>query len=192
MLDCISASGLAANSNIVQCCKPAYLFEHLPIRSHLKTTAFASPCYSAHPNLHSSCFVMLTSYNSHPCGLAGKGRIELLLALGATRMEATRETMQRCLVLALTPVLNQMSVMGVVSIPGMMTGQILGGTVPSQVPHKSASLSEMYKNNECQLPTAWCILAHMDGVLFMAQALAFGCQPKCAYCVDEQSAAPTF
>ncbi|KAL0038243.1 hypothetical protein WJX79_009937 [Trebouxia sp. C0005] len=62
----------------------------------------------------------------------GKGRIELLLALGATRMEATRETMQRCLVLALTPVLNQMSVMGVVSIPGMMTGQILGGTVPSQ------------------------------------------------------------
>lgn len=62
----------------------------------------------------------------------GKGRIELLLALGATRMEASRETMQRCLVLALTPVLNQMSVMGVVSIPGMMTGQILGGTVPSQ------------------------------------------------------------
>ena len=48
-------------------------------------------------------------------------------------MEATRETLQRCLVLALTPVLNQMSVMGVVSIPGMMTGQILGGTVPSQV-----------------------------------------------------------
>lgn len=50
-------------------------------------------------------------------------------------MEATRETMQRCLVLALTPVLNQMSVMGVVSIPGMMTGQILGGTSPSQVHH---------------------------------------------------------
>ena len=64
---------------------------------------------------------------------AGKGRIELLLAIGASRMEATRETLQRCLVLALTPVLNQMSVMGVVSIPGMMTGQILGGTVPSQV-----------------------------------------------------------
>lgn len=53
--------------------------------------------------------------------------------MGATRMEATRETLQRCLILALTPVLNQMSVMGVVSIPGMMTGQILGGTDPSQV-----------------------------------------------------------
>ena len=48
-------------------------------------------------------------------------------------MEATRETLQRCLILALTPVLNQMSVMGIVSIPGMMTGQILGGTDPSQV-----------------------------------------------------------
>lgn len=60
-------------------------------------------------------------------------------------MEATRETMQRCLVLALTPVLNQMSVMGVVSIPGMMTGQILGGTVPSQARHHSTPLSDMCK-----------------------------------------------
>ncbi len=83
-------------------------------------------------------------------------------------MEATRETMQRCLVLALTPVLNQMSVMGVVSIPGMMTGQILGGTVPSQVRHKSAFLPEMCKSNECRLPTMWCILAQMDGMLFLA------------------------
>lgn len=57
-------------------------------------------------------------------------------------MEATRETLQRCLVLALTPVLNQMSVMGVVSIPGMMTGQILGGTVPSQVPVPPAGTLE--------------------------------------------------
>ena len=65
--------------------------------------------------------------------MAGKGRIELLLAMGASRMEATRESVQRCLILALTPVLNQMSVMGIVSIPGMMTGQILGGTDPSQV-----------------------------------------------------------
>lgn len=70
---------------------------------------------------------------------AGKVRIELLLALGANRLEATSETMHRCLVLALTPVLNQMSVMGIVSIPGMMTGQILGGTSPSQVLFDSIS-----------------------------------------------------
>ena len=58
-------------------------------------------------------------------------------------MEATRETLQRCLVLALTPVLNQMSVMGVVSIPGMMTGQILGGTVPSQVPYCQPAMTSI-------------------------------------------------
>jgi len=35
---------------------------------------------------------------------------------------------------ALTPILNQMNVVGIVSIPGMMTGQILSGADPSQVP----------------------------------------------------------
>lgn len=33
--------------------------------------------------------------------------------------------LQRSLLVALTPVLNQLSVVGIVSIPGMMTGQIL-------------------------------------------------------------------
>ena len=31
------------------------------------------------------------------------------------------------------PILNQMNVVGIVSIPGMMTGQILSGSDPSQV-----------------------------------------------------------
>lgn len=35
--------------------------------------------------------------------------------------------------MALTPILNQMNVVGIVSIPGMMTGQILSGSDPSQV-----------------------------------------------------------
>ena len=105
-------------------------------------------------------------------------------------MEATRETMQRCLVLALTPVLNQMSVMGVVFIPGMMTGQILGGTVPSQVPHpQRISAKDVQTVMSLDLPT-WCILAQTDGVSFLAQAWSFCCQLECAYCVDEQSAAP--
>ena len=66
---------------------------------------------------------------------AGKDKIELLLSLGATRWEATREIIQRSIRVAITPVLNQMNVVGIVSIPGMMTGQILGGTDPSQVLH---------------------------------------------------------
>ena len=48
-------------------------------------------------------------------------------------MEATSEIVQRAARVALTPILNQMSVVGLVSIPGMMTGQILSGSDPSQV-----------------------------------------------------------
>ncbi|CAL8471622.1 g11164 [Coccomyxa elongata] len=62
----------------------------------------------------------------------GKDRIEQLLALGATRWEATQASIQRCVRVALTPILNQMNVVGIVSIPGMMTGQILSGSDPSQ------------------------------------------------------------
>lgn len=61
----------------------------------------------------------------------GRDRIEQLLALGASRLEASRESVQRAARMALMPLLNQMSVMGIVSIPGMMTGQILGGSDPA-------------------------------------------------------------
>lgn len=61
----------------------------------------------------------------------GRDRIELLLALGAGRMEALLHVRQRAVRTALTPLLNSMSVVGIVSIPGMMTGQILGGSQPS-------------------------------------------------------------
>ncbi|KAF8057780.1 hypothetical protein HT031_005964 [Scenedesmus sp. PABB004] len=60
----------------------------------------------------------------------GAERVERLLALGATRREASADLLRRALRLAMTPLLNQMSVVGLVSIPGMMTGQILGGGRP--------------------------------------------------------------
>ena len=63
---------------------------------------------------------------------AGKDRLELMLGLGATRMEAAKPLIQRSLATALQPSLNQMSTIGLVSIPGMMTGQILGGSSPAQ------------------------------------------------------------
>lgn len=56
-----------------------------------------------------------------------------MLALGASRLEATRGLLQDAVATALTPVLNQMAVIGLVSIPGMMTGQILGGSTPEKV-----------------------------------------------------------
>lgn len=62
---------------------------------------------------------------------SGRDKVEMLLALGATRLEATQDVIKQAARMALTPLLNQMNVVGVVSIPGMMTGQILGGSDPA-------------------------------------------------------------
>ncbi|KAI8051427.1 UPF0014 family [Syncephalis plumigaleata] len=57
-------------------------------------------------------------------------RIEVQLAFGATRWEAAKPTMVESIRLAMLPTINSMSVMGLITIPGMMTGQILGGEAP--------------------------------------------------------------
>ncbi len=56
--------------------------------------------------------------------------IEARLALGASRLEAFGAPVKRALRTALMPMLNSMAVSGVVSLPGMMTGQILSGVDP--------------------------------------------------------------
>ncbi|KAG1655638.1 hypothetical protein FOA52_008876 [Chlamydomonas sp. UWO 241] len=56
--------------------------------------------------------------------------IEWQLAMGANRWEATGPAIRRAIKTAITPLLNQMNVMGLVAIPGMMTGQILAGADP--------------------------------------------------------------
>lgn len=61
-----------------------------------------------------------------------KEEVISLLALGATPKEATKHINLRSLKLAMTPTLNSMASMGIVSIPGMMTGQILGGNSPTE------------------------------------------------------------
>lgn len=62
----------------------------------------------------------------------GRDRVESLLAFGATRWEAARPVAREAVRTGMVPIINVMSVVGVVSIPGMMTGQILGGTPPEQ------------------------------------------------------------
>ncbi|MEZ4247919.1 MAG: iron export ABC transporter permease subunit FetB [Polyangiales bacterium] len=57
-------------------------------------------------------------------------RVELELALGATRWEAARDPLRRAVRRGIVPIVNAMMVAGVVSLPGMMTGQILSGTEP--------------------------------------------------------------
>ena len=65
-------------------------------------------------------------------GSGGDG-LELMLCLGASRWEAARGPVARAAKLAMTPILNQLSVVGLVWIPGMMTGQMIAGADPAQV-----------------------------------------------------------
>ncbi len=53
--------------------------------------------------------------------------IEAQLALGASREQALRPTQLRALRSGLIPILNQMSAAGIITLPGMMTGQVLAG-----------------------------------------------------------------
>lgn len=52
------------------------------------------------------------------------------LMLGATLSEAARPYMRTSLKAAVGPLLSTMATLGIVSLPGMMTGQILGGSIP--------------------------------------------------------------
>ncbi len=61
---------------------------------------------------------------------ARRSEIEGLLALGATRWEAAHASVAAAVRTGMIPTLNSMAVMGVVSLPGMMTGQILAGASP--------------------------------------------------------------
>ena len=52
------------------------------------------------------------------------------LLLGATVSEAVTPFFRRALRASMTPVIGSMATLGIVSLPGMMTGQILGGALP--------------------------------------------------------------
>lgn len=56
--------------------------------------------------------------------------IETALCLGATARAASREAVRSAYRAALIPSINAMAAMGLVFLPGMMTGQILSGTEP--------------------------------------------------------------
>ncbi|KAI9238242.1 MAG: UPF0014 family [Podila humilis] len=56
-----------------------------------------------------------------------KEKIELYLSMGATRWEACRPVAVEALRTAMMPTINQMSIIGLISIPGMMTGQLIAG-----------------------------------------------------------------
>ncbi len=58
--------------------------------------------------------------------------IELRIAFGATRGEALAEPLREAVRTGMIPIINAMAAAGIVSLPGMMTGQILAGAPPLQ------------------------------------------------------------
>jgi putative ABC transport system permease protein len=57
-------------------------------------------------------------------------QVEMRLTLGATSWEAARPAIRQAVRIAMIPTINSMMVTGIVSLPGMMTGQLLSGIPP--------------------------------------------------------------
>jgi putative ABC transport system permease protein len=58
--------------------------------------------------------------------------VELLLSFGANSYEASSRLFREAVRIGTMPQLNSMAIIGIIAIPGMMTGQILGGSTVSE------------------------------------------------------------
>ena len=61
-----------------------------------------------------------------------RAEVELHLAFGASRREALAAPLRSAVRTGMIPIVNAMAAAGIVSLPGMMTGQILAGSPPLQ------------------------------------------------------------
>lgn len=61
---------------------------------------------------------------------ASKASIEMLLSLGATRKQALHACMQRIVKVSMIPTIDALKTVGIVQLPGMMTGMIIAGASP--------------------------------------------------------------
>lgn len=59
-----------------------------------------------------------------------RAEIEAYLALGADPATSTREPVRRAIRASMIPMINSLMVVGIVALPGMMTGQIIAGASP--------------------------------------------------------------
>ena len=62
--------------------------------------------------------------------VAGRGAIEAQLALGASARQALSELVRTSIRRGMIPIINQMSAAGIITLPGIMTGQLLAGMDP--------------------------------------------------------------
>ena len=62
-------------------------------------------------------------------------QVELLLAHGASRRQASARVVRNAVRKGMIPILNSMAATGLISVPGMMTGQMLAGEDPAAAAH---------------------------------------------------------
>lgn len=90
--------------------------------------------------------------------------IETMLSHGATRWEAAHEEVRQALRTGMIPTINTMMIMGIVSLPGMMTGQILAGAAPMDAVRYQVVIMFM---------VASCTALACFGVVFLAYRRLF-------------------
>jgi len=63
---------------------------------------------------------------------ASRGEVEVLLSLGATVRQAVQDPLKRAVKASMIPSIDGMKTVGLVQLPGMMTGMIIAGASPLQ------------------------------------------------------------
>lgn len=72
-----------------------------------------------------------------------RDEIETCLALGGSPAAASAAVVRQAITAAMIPTVNALAVVGIVSLPGMMTGQILAGADPTQAVNYQLMVSFM-------------------------------------------------
>jgi putative ABC transport system permease protein len=87
-----------------------------------------------------------------------------MLMYGASRSQALRPFFKTAINAAMNPILAAMATVGLVSLPGMMTGQILGGSLPlTAIKYQIAIMTAIFCNN---FLSVWVILQITPGKIF--------------------------
>ena len=129
---------LARNGNYIIGAAAVSLATFLTAILALTTAIRPSPWYDAHYAIPLAGIVLGNVLNGASLALdsmlggvvAQKAAIEAQLALGAPFKRAIRQLIRTSVRRALLPTINQMSAAGLVTLPGIMTGQILAGMDP--------------------------------------------------------------
>lgn len=94
----------------------------------------------------------------------GQREIELCLSFGATGWESVERLAKEAISTGVTPMINSLNVIGLISIPGMMTGQILGGSPVTEAAHYQILI--IYLISTCTFLTTFMNIYAMYRVAF--------------------------